>query len=296
MQRMLRSFAILVALCPPSLGAQSQPGDPDVKKGIAQVDNGEYEEAILTLDAAARRLVGDPKRRGDLVQAYVYLGVAYMAKGHDTSAKNRFRDALALDKALSLSPEKFAPRVVEAFEKARDEAKREVANASAPAPAPAKKGGGKGLLWVGLGGTAVAGGALALAGGGGKSPTPSASPTPSPFGVLLDRSFSGLTPGTNQFFDVIVQAAGNLTVIVDWTNGRNDLDLYLSTPACTNANAFPPDVCPILARAESPSARPEMFTTPVQAGTFRVVVAWCGDPVCGTGTESGTVKATLAGQ
>lgn len=113
------ALAGLVALAlsgPTALAPEQRAADPAVVKGIAEVDNGEYDAAILTLDAAARRLAGDPGRRPDYVQACVYLGVAYLATGHETSAKNRFRDALAAQADLRLSPEKFAPRVVELFE------------------------------------------------------------------------------------------------------------------------------------------------------------------------------------
>ena len=106
---------------PRALAEDPPARDPDLVKGIADVDTGEYDTAILRLEAAARRLTGQEGRRDDLVQAYVHLAVAYLAKGFEATAKSRFRDALALDASLRLSSEKFSPRVVEAFEKARDQ-------------------------------------------------------------------------------------------------------------------------------------------------------------------------------
>lgn len=148
---------------------------------------------------------------------------------------------------------------------------------------------------MGLGGAAVAGGALALGGGGdGSGGPPGGGATTSPFGSILQANFSGLQPGTNQFFDVNARAAGNLTVTVNWGDPARDIDVYLATPACTNSNAYPPEVCALLARAETHN-KPETLQASVTAGAYRIVVAWCGDPACGEGgPESGSVQATLA--
>ena len=239
--------------------AETPVADPEVAKGIAEVDDGEYDAAILRLDAAARRLTSQLDRRDDLVQAYVYLAVAYLAKGHETAARNRFRDALALDRTLRLGPEKFSPRVVDLFEQARDAMSAgptPAPGASVPPPPPAKRG-SKGL------------------------------------GTLLQQTFTGLSPGSNQFFDVTVRTRGTLQVTLDWTTAGNDLDVYVSTPACTSTDRYPPDVCTILGRAESHTGKPEVLQVPVAPGVYRIAVWWCGDDPCGTGTESGTVRAVL---
>src|SRR6185503_20014232 len=95
------------------------------------------------------------------------------AKGHETAARARFREALAQVRNLNLAPEKFAPRVIEAFEKAREEM-----TAGAP---NAKKKSHKGLL-IGAGIVAGGGGvAAALAGGASSSPAAGTSrPCPGP--------------------------------------------------------------------------------------------------------------------
>jgi hypothetical protein len=226
-----------------SVVAEDPPArDPDLVKGIADVDNGDYDTAIPRLEAAARRLTGQEGRRDDLVQAYVHLAIASLAKGFEATAKSRFRDALALDPSLRLSSEKFSPRVIEAFEKAREQV----------------------------------------------------IPSPVPTGVpVLHETFAGLTPGTNQFFDLTLKAPGRLQITVDWGIPGRDIDVYLATPACTNTSAYPPDVCKVLARGESPTTKPEVLRAPVTPGNYRIVVWWCGDPECGTGTEAGTVHAVL---
>jgi tetratricopeptide (TPR) repeat protein len=151
---------LALAAAPWARGTQAGVPDPEIEKGIRLAEDGEYDDAILTLDTAARRLAPDPARSREVTRAYLYLGVAYLAKGHETLARARFRDALARARDLELEPEKFAPRVIELFEKAR----ADMAAAAGPAP---KKGGGKGLIIGGAVAAAAGGAALALGGGGG---------------------------------------------------------------------------------------------------------------------------------
>ena len=110
----------------PSARAQ-QPVDAQVAKGIEQAERGDMAGAILTLDAAARRLA-TVSRPYDLARAYLYLGVAYAAEGQETLAKARFRDALRQEPGLSLDANRFPPRALELLE----EAKREAAAAGKP--------------------------------------------------------------------------------------------------------------------------------------------------------------------
>jgi hypothetical protein len=148
-----------------SLGSSpsfAQVTDPEVVKGIKQVEDGDYDGAILTLDNAARRLASNPAKFRDLSQAYLYLGISYAGKGHAAAVKAKFREALGQTKDLSLSPEKFPPKVINLFEAAKQE------RTQAPAPEAAKKGAGgshKGLF-IGLGVAAAAGVGIAVAAGG----------------------------------------------------------------------------------------------------------------------------------
>jgi tetratricopeptide (TPR) repeat protein len=159
--RALPMLLALLALAVPAAPLFAQVADPEVKKGIQQVDDGEYDAAILTLDAAARRLAAAPARGKDLAEAYLYLGIAYLAKGHETTARNRFREAVKQARDLNLTPDKFAPRVIEEFERAREEEAKQ-------AP-PAKKSGGGGsktLLYAGAGAAAAGAGVFVIASGG----------------------------------------------------------------------------------------------------------------------------------
>lgn len=188
---------VLVGLLAPAQGqpAASPPpvllaSDAEVTTGIELVEAGEYNKAILTLDNAARRLAQDPAQTSDLSQAYLYLGIAYLGKGHEAAARARFREALACAKDLSLSPGQYPPKVIDLFEAARDDNARRAAEAArvtpttpaseptpsvtepsttAPPPAaPAERRGGsrKWLIGGGVAAAAVVGGVVAASAGG----------------------------------------------------------------------------------------------------------------------------------
>jgi hypothetical protein len=219
-------MALLLAVASVPVAAQDL--DADVQKGIAQVDDGDYDGAILTLDNAARRLSLDKTRATDLAQAYLYLGIAYIGKGREAAAKAKFREAVAQIRSLSLSADKFPPKVVDLFEAAKAEEMRATPAAS-PTPAPsgaaagsgAKKGGGKTLLIVG--GLAAAGGiAAAAAGGGSKSSTASTQAT------TQSLTFTGTLPnagGTYECKQVVATKAGTLDARMTWTNGQLELGI-----------------------------------------------------------------------
>ncbi|MBI3932062.1 MAG: hypothetical protein HY317_01480 [Acidobacteria bacterium] len=209
---------LLVVLLVGSNGslAQSASVDPEIVKGMKQVDEGDYDAAILTLDAAARRLAPDPAKTKDLSQAYLYLGIAYVGKGHEAAAKAKFREALTQIKDLSLSPDKFPPKVIDVFEAAKQEA------AKSPAPKAAeKKGGGKkGLL---IGGVVVAAGAgvAVAAGGGGGSDAPTDTRTA--------QSFTGtLTQYDCRDYRFVPTKAGTLDASVTWTDQAAVAQLSMS--------------------------------------------------------------------
>ncbi len=153
---MLVVFAIAVG--PASVHAQA-PADPEIEAGIRQVQEGDFETAVVTLEGAYRRIAKLTPRSPLLVQAAVQLGVAYVALEQRSTAKARFKDALAQEPALRLSPERHSPKVIAVFEEARRER-----TAEAPPVPPARKR--SAVPWV-VGGVVVAGGAVLLATRGG---------------------------------------------------------------------------------------------------------------------------------
>jgi hypothetical protein len=161
-------LALLTLLAPGPLPGQAS--DPELAAGLRQVREGDYEGAVVTLDAVARRLAGDKSRRPDLIDAYVNLGVALVALDQRTAAKDRFRLALALDPKLELPSDRYSPKVLGAFAEARREAAAEAAARAANAKAePKPKGGSSKLPLVLLGAGGASAGVVVLATKGGGS-------------------------------------------------------------------------------------------------------------------------------
>jgi hypothetical protein len=152
--RRAASLALLLALLAPAgAGAQAPPAPPDAElvRGVRQVQEGDFETAVLTLDAVVRRLQGIPARSRDLVEAYVHLGVAEVALDRRDSARGHFKSALALNRRLRLGSDRFSPKVLAVFEEARGEAGAARGGGSSALP----------FLLAGVAGAAVAVGVLA---------------------------------------------------------------------------------------------------------------------------------------
>ena len=220
----LRALLVLLLIAAPAAPADAPPAptDKDVVEGVKQVDDGEYDKAILTLDNAARRLAGDPAKVADLSQAYLYLGIAYIGKGHEAAAKAKFREALRQIKDLTLSPEKYPPKVIDAFEEAKEE------EAKAPAVAQKKGGSKKGLVIGGVLAAGAAVGVAAAAGGGGGGDAASGGGTGGGGGALQTLTFTGTLPnagGTYECKQIVATRSGTLEARLTWTNGQIDLGI-----------------------------------------------------------------------
>jgi tetratricopeptide (TPR) repeat protein len=247
-EKCLLSLVLIALFMPPAFTDAT--ADPEIAKGIAQVDDGDYDGAILTLDNAARRLAPDPTRSADLSQAYLYMGIAYIGKGHEAAAKAKFREAIAQIRSLSLSPDKFPPKVIDIFEAAKEEENRSAPTAASPAPtsgptptAEPKKGGGGGKVLLILGGVAAAGGIAVAAGGGGGGGGGSSAPTTTTTtvppdtrvtdhhtGSICGYSSPGRQQGTCHYvksFDVVVSQPGTLDATVTWTDASVFFDMIL---------------------------------------------------------------------
>jgi hypothetical protein len=210
--------------------------DAEVTAGIGRVDDGDYDGAILTLDNAARRLKGDATHAADLAQAYVYLGIAYLGKGHEAAARARFREAVEGFRELTLSPDKFPPKVINLFEAARAEALRaseDASRAAAPgtgeAAGPKAKKGKTGIVLLGVGGAAAAGIGIAAAGGGGGSSTSTSSGGSTSDSTVTD-SFSGLLTSAESAAQIPVgpaTSAGAWSVTVTWTGDSTEVRMFV---------------------------------------------------------------------
>jgi hypothetical protein len=154
-------LAVLVAL-----GPQAPPvSDPDLATGIRQVEEEQFQQALLTLDPVVRRLEGRPELVRELAQAHLYLGIAYAVLDRPDRAREEFRHALRNDRNAAL-PVPVAPAARGPFEAARRN--------------EGKRGSGTALV-LGVAGVVGVGAAVAVAVAGGSSPsTPNPPPSPSP--------------------------------------------------------------------------------------------------------------------
>jgi hypothetical protein len=262
-----RLLAVLLVLGLTVNGAaQPAVADAEVRRGIALVDDGEYDSAIIVLDGAVRRLATTPGHAmNDLAEAYFYLGVAYLGKGQETSAKARFREAVQQARDMSPSPEKFPPRVIELFEKAREESRAEAPAAStttAAAPAPEKKKGGKGLL-IGAG-VVLVGGGVALAAGGGGSDGGSGSDPTSPAAPQTFNASGSVSDQEQQGYTFVASKAGTMEATITWQDRNISLTMacQLNDPPYTQCSGT-------YNRLTETSGR---FTSPVTQTTYLVVV------------------------
>jgi hypothetical protein len=193
---------------------RAQAPDPELENGIRQAQEGDYEAALLTLDAAVRRLANEKGREKDLSRGYLYLSVAYFGLGQQEAAKARFREAWKAQPGLQISASEFPPRIFRFLQEARSEAEKAApvpaaapsptaaptpatrptpaaTPQAAPSPAAKKGGGSKALIILGVGAALAAGAAAAAGGGGGgATPAPTPAPTPEPRGI----AFLGSTP------------------------------------------------------------------------------------------------------
>jgi hypothetical protein len=273
------AFAAWLAVSPALLRAQD--ASPDLAAGIHQVEEGDYAAAVITLDRAARGLAEQKEKTHDLARAYLYLGIAYVGLGSETSARARFRDALAQSGELRLDPEQFPPKVIELFEKAREES-RAVAPASSPAPraapsaAPASTGKGKSklpIILIGVG--AAAAGGVALAAGGaskGTSGTASTPPTATMHTDMLSGSVSGGCGSDTTTFRFVPSAAGTLDATLAWTDRDHPIDMVLADTDSDTAN--------ILARATPASNTSARMMATVQNRAYWVDVFQAGGGPC----------------
>jgi len=91
--------------------------------GVRQVEEGDFQAAVTTLEGVTRRLATDKTKSKDLARAYVYTAMAYVGLSQEAAAKAKFLEAWRSDAALKLSPREFPPRVIQAFELAIREAR-----------------------------------------------------------------------------------------------------------------------------------------------------------------------------
>ena len=268
--------------------AQSQT-QADLATGIRQVEEGDLEAAVITLDAVIQRLKQAKGQERDLATAHLYLSMAHLGLSQWERAKAEMREAWANNKDLTLDPKKYPPRVIQLHDDTKREARKAEAEAAkarsrpSPAPtpvaaaqAPSKKGGSKTtLILLGVGVAATAGGvAIAV------RPEPSPTPTPPVEQRVVSTGFSFTAPGNPSFFlqNFTVAAAGSLRITLRWTRTSDNLDLYLLNAAGTTLASN-------TSSAATDQGTASLTAAVSSAGSFAVRVIYAS----GSGSESGTL-------
>jgi hypothetical protein len=149
---MMRRSAILLLAASTALHAAEGP-ESALSAGIALVKQGDFEGAVVKLDAAARGLQGDTMRSGSLTDAYLFLGIAYVELNQELNAKAKFREVLKVDPKRRLPETEYSQQVIRVFEAARLELYPKKKNRFLP------------ILLIAGGGTAAAGAVVAATSG-----------------------------------------------------------------------------------------------------------------------------------
>ena len=207
----------LVALLTASPGVTAPPAnDPALALGLRQVEEGDFEGAIATLGPVADRL-GDGAAGA---QACLELGIAHLALDQRDQARSRFRQALERQPTLRLTPDRFSPKVLAAFEEARREYElARKAQHEAGIAAPKRK---SSRAWLLAGGGVAAGGAVALLATRGSNPSPA------------NVRFSGL-----RFTSPVIECPNGSQAVPIYVNldfeatNEGEQSAVISNPSCT---------------------------------------------------------------
>jgi len=290
--RQLLCAALVCALVQAPVSSLAQQRDEQLELGVKQVEGGEFDAAVITLDGVVRRLSAGGASSKELARAYTYLGITYLSLGQETSAKARFLEALKVEPGLKLDAKEFPPKVVQFFDQVKAQAPAPAAAAAAPTPAPArapdkaaappattttppvaapeKKGGGSKVLFIVLGVGAAAGiAAVAAGGGGGGSSTTQPPATTVPPATAADLSATTSSPQSN----VSINCTNSLHVTVTLTNrARSPITITgvrrepsAISGGCTPGGGFTytPNVTSVAANSSSAVFNGEMLTNGV---------------------------------
>ncbi len=124
-----RGAAAAIGLCalllsPPlaqGLGArQAQTAQPDLRRAIELVEEGDFAAAADMLEAITTGPADLAAEARDMVLAYLYLGISRLYLADDDDAREAFQDAQRLDRAFEPEAAELPRRVVEVWEEVRE--------------------------------------------------------------------------------------------------------------------------------------------------------------------------------
>ncbi|PYQ16869.1 MAG: hypothetical protein DMF80_03240 [Acidobacteria bacterium] len=272
----------LIVIQAPLISAQRP--EEQIELGVKQVEGGDFDAAVITLDAVARALAADGRRPRELTRAYTYLAIAYLGLSQEQTAKARFLEALKIQPELRLDPREFPPKVVSFFEQVREAngppaspspvvspspaANQPAAPAPGPAtaPRPARKGRSKAVpILVGV--AAAAGIGVAVAAGKGNSPAPPPTTLVPPPATLSELSAAVTSPQHNGN----ILCTDNVIVTVTLTNrARSSVTVTgvrgESRLVSGNCSAAKPFVYPPLTSTVAAGSTATVLSTPLFSG------------------------------
>jgi tetratricopeptide (TPR) repeat protein len=112
------------AVPPFGVALDGSPSDPYFERGLRQLAEGDYQEAVLTLEPVLRRLEGQGGKAKEQARAAFYLGVAYLELDRQAVARERFLSALEHDGGLKPPSGAFSPKVLSFFNTVRETLRR----------------------------------------------------------------------------------------------------------------------------------------------------------------------------
>ena len=119
----LQVLTLVLLAATVAVAQQRKPAEPapTVEAGVAQVEEGDFEAAVKTLERVLQSLPDDAAHSQDRAKAYLYMAISYLGMSEEANARARFVDAVKQDKGLALNPRQFSPRVLALFEQAKRE-------------------------------------------------------------------------------------------------------------------------------------------------------------------------------
>ena len=106
---------------PFSEAIDGSPSDTYFERGLRQLAEGDYQEAVLTLEPVALRLQQAGKEK-ELARAEFYLGIALLELNRQGRAKESFQKALEHDASLRVPGAAFSPKITSFFGTVREAA------------------------------------------------------------------------------------------------------------------------------------------------------------------------------
>ena len=90
--------------------------DDSLRQGISAYENGDFDQAIVKLNVAISRV-----EYAGLVTAHKYLAFAFIGKGQTGKAEAAFQQAIKLNPNLKLNSNEHSSKIINLFQKVRDE-------------------------------------------------------------------------------------------------------------------------------------------------------------------------------